>query len=525
MALLSKKQFLWATFVLAVVVLLQIVSIANKGMITGDEGVSYIAATGHQGNYQNISLEGKWVNIAEWKKLWRPDNKMCFGTISKDLAEYDIHPPLYFWFLHVWILLTGTSIWSGAFLNLFFLAGIFFCLIIAGMKVLNSFKLSLGMAFIWGVSPAVMAYMKESRQYALLALFTAIFLILILDLLQKEGKLRISSFIPITVTAAAGTLTHYYFALFIAAASLVILAKCYNSGKWELFKKFLLSMIASIVLFIVVHPNFYLSFIRQQEQAKDFVAADLSYRILMSVKAFVTYYFPGIFSKPGFAFIILLICILLVLLIIKPDLRLKIIQQLTYIQKVVLFLFLFISLTFVGLYLAFISPAHSIIAKYLSMIHIFIVLSSFIILLQFRGKIQKILFFLLCLWQFSMGIYFIQKEHKKYSAFKQHPDSELFDIHSLIIDMPGRTVVPSILWYFPDNVSVFIAYQDSLLANPDEWISQLGNEFVYISDLRPDNTVEKRQQIVKEIENFGFHLQKSDTFFYNKVSTYYSFLR
>ena len=522
---LSKKQYLWVALVFALVVFLQIVSIVNKGMITDDEGVSYIAATGHQGNYENLSIKGKWVDITEWKRLWKPDKTFCLSTISKHLAQYDIHPPLYFWFLHIWVLLTSTSIWSGSFLNLIFFAGIFFCLITAGMKILNSFRLSLGMAFIWGVSPAVMEYIKESRPYALLALFTVIFLILLLKLMQEENKIKIIRFIAIAFIAAAGTLTHYYFALIIAAAALVLVAKCYYSGKWELFIKYVLSIISSIIIFIAAHPYFYLSFVRQQEQAKDFVAADLLHRITLSVKAFNTYYFPGIFSKPGFALTVLLICLLVVFFFINPGLKVKLKQQLTYLQKVVLFLFTFLALTFVGLYLAFISPAHAMTAKYLSMIHIFIVLSSFIILLQFNLKIQKVLFVLLCLWQFSMGAYFIQKEHKNYAAFKERPVGELADTRNLIVDMDERTIVPSILWYFPDHVRVFIANQDSLLARPGEWKSQLGNEFIYISDLRFTNTVEKRQRIIEEMENSGFRLQKSEKFFYNDVSSYYSFIK
>jgi hypothetical protein len=155
---LSKKQYLWVACVLAIVVILQVLSIINKGMITDDEGVSYIGATGHQGIYEDPDIKGRWVDINDWKALWKPGKVFCFSNISKDLAQYDIHPPLYFWLLHLWLFITGTSIWSGAYLNLIILAGVFFLLIKAGMRVLNSFQLSLGMAFIWGVSPAVIEY-------------------------------------------------------------------------------------------------------------------------------------------------------------------------------------------------------------------------------------------------------------------------------------------------------------------------------------------------------------------------------
>jgi hypothetical protein len=522
---LNKKQFFWMIVIFASVILIQVVSILNKVIITDDEGVSYIAATGHQEMYENQSPKGKWVDVADWKTLWKPDKTLCFGTIGKDLAAYDIHPPLYFWFLHIWVLIFNTTLLSGSFLNLLFFAGIFFCLIIAGLKIHNSFGLSLGTSFVWSVSPAVMEYMGESRPYALLALFTIVFLILILDLLQSNGNLKITGSIAIALIAAAGTLTHYYFALIIAGASLAVLAKCYYSGAWKLFLRYITALFVSVLLFLMIHPYFYLSFVRQHDQAKRFIASELMHRIIDSAKSFNSYYFQGIFAKPGFIVTVFLIMLLLVVYFIKPDFRARLKSGITYTQKVVLFMFVFLSASIVGLYLAFISPPHAMTAKYLSMIHILIVLSTFIVLVQFNAKIQSALLILLCSWQLFMGILFINKEHNKFNAFRDSPERMRSYAKNLLVDMDERTVLPSILWYFPDDTRVYVANQDSLLNKPEKWNNQLGDSFVYVSDLRFTNTPQKRLKLISKIEETGYHLQLTEKFIYNDASSSYCFMK
>ncbi len=108
---------------MTVALLLRLELIANKKTMQHDEAISYLAAAGHQRDYAltvgaGRPPAGEWVSAREWQRFMEPDRSFIFGQIAHDLADYDIHPPLYFWLLHGWILIFGTTEWAGPLLNL-----------------------------------------------------------------------------------------------------------------------------------------------------------------------------------------------------------------------------------------------------------------------------------------------------------------------------------------------------------------------------------------------------------------------
>ncbi len=101
---------------------LRVAGVVSKSTLGHDEGISYLAAAGHQGQYNSIAYRmrhpaGNWVKASQWKKLLIPDKQFAFKEISDDLAQFDIHPPLYFWLLHIWSLLFGVHVRTGPLLN------------------------------------------------------------------------------------------------------------------------------------------------------------------------------------------------------------------------------------------------------------------------------------------------------------------------------------------------------------------------------------------------------------------------
>ena len=99
----------------------------------------------------------------------------CFSKIGFDIAHYDIHPPLYFWILHVWILIVGVHTWSGPVLNI--LISMINIIILFGFAkyILDNSKDAIYVAYTYALSPAVIFTSLDARQYDLFALFTIIF--------------------------------------------------------------------------------------------------------------------------------------------------------------------------------------------------------------------------------------------------------------------------------------------------------------------------------------------------------------
>ncbi|MBN2303056.1 MAG: hypothetical protein JXQ72_01175, partial [Anaerolineae bacterium] len=131
------RRFLFIFYLSTLVVLVlaglgaRLVLIADRAALEHDEAISILAAAGHQGDYARVlagrdgpdSPYGRWVPARDWQRFMEPDEALIFGRIGADLGRYDIHPPLYFWLLHLWSLLVGAGFHAGPLLNVLFDAG------------------------------------------------------------------------------------------------------------------------------------------------------------------------------------------------------------------------------------------------------------------------------------------------------------------------------------------------------------------------------------------------------------------
>jgi len=81
-----------------------------------DEAWSYATASGRLGAFERAmqsGLSGRWVPASAWQYYWQSDKLGDLAHIGPDLAAYDVHPPLYFYLLHLWLMLTGMHHWAG----------------------------------------------------------------------------------------------------------------------------------------------------------------------------------------------------------------------------------------------------------------------------------------------------------------------------------------------------------------------------------------------------------------------------
>src|SRR5688500_1789242 len=153
----------------------------GKPVLYHDESHSYQAATGPVGEAAGITYGrqppyGKWVQAREWKRLLRPERPFCFVTISRDALAYDVHPPLYYWLLHVFCLAFGTHLWTGPLLNTLIDLFTTIALFRLARYALVDRTAAATAAFVWAASAAsLQVCVVEARQYSLLALWAVLF--------------------------------------------------------------------------------------------------------------------------------------------------------------------------------------------------------------------------------------------------------------------------------------------------------------------------------------------------------------
>ncbi len=158
---------------------LRVAAGADKSGLSHDESISYLAAACHQGDYARITVLGeppfgRWVAASDWKALLRPDRALCLGDIGRDLAREDIHPPLYFWLLHVWALVFGVGLWTGLSLNIVLATLTGLALYGLARRLLGNPLQAASVAGVWSLSPAAIRVFGEARQYELLALLAVL---------------------------------------------------------------------------------------------------------------------------------------------------------------------------------------------------------------------------------------------------------------------------------------------------------------------------------------------------------------
>jgi len=186
-----------------------------------------------------------------YQSIWY-DEAVSIHLAMKDLKGLtlhtagDIHPPLYYYLLHFWILMAGPSEFSTAFLSLFF--GVLIVALayrLAGD--LYGRQTGVLTAFLIAISPFNLWYSQEIRMYTLGAFLGLISLYCLVRLAgmtrrtssRRLGEVEASSdrdqptlrfWIAYVLSAAAGLYTLYYFAFLILFENLFVIG-------WWLFNR------------------------------------------------------------------------------------------------------------------------------------------------------------------------------------------------------------------------------------------------------------------------------------------------
>jgi uncharacterized membrane protein len=501
----SVNRKIWAAtlcLMIALSIATRLIRIADRNVIFLDESLTYLAATGHWGEYNAIIDNeappiGHWVPASEWQRLIRPEDKFSFFKIRDDLSHFDVHPPLYFWLMHLWVLAFGTTLSTGLLFNLACEFALIGFLLWAVYRKISTPQEMLLVSAAYALNPVAIQTFSWIRQYMLLALLSLLFVYSLYEFVfaPKQRSASLLSGIGMTLITLAGLLTHYYFALVIGAG-LVACIFCSRRQVWRQWFGALICVGSALVLFTVLSPN-----IQLQLSPSNSAETDLAFRLKRSL---FTY---GLLFSP-----IVVMLIAIIVGQVRRLLRQKNegtafrlpISWLASGPSILMYFFIvvtFISLTTALMYLTGTSPPHAMAAKYVHLATPFVALASLVLFRLFHRQDFYLVTFYIGMIVLG-GVTAISPTSNNRTAI---PVSTLNPATPLVIDNLNAGVLFTIIYHLDSQQEVFVGSQPYLLSNQDRWLERLRQKRgIYASVIEgPNSNLTNRDKILSAFGDGG----------------------
>ena len=260
--------------VIALAITLHALQLAGVRRVSHDDTISYLSATGHQGEFQQVVDTGsapvaQWVSASRWQAYTRIDDPLPLLRIAQDLGHHDIHPPLYFWVLHVWALLVGVHLWTGPALNMLLHVVTAVVLWRMARRVFGAALPAWAVTGIWATLPAVAQTVVSTRQYSMAGLWSVAFATAYLRTRQQPS---LRGLLAVGASTALGMLTLYPFGFVVAGLGMVCLLDLASADRRGAALRQIGAIIAGGVVFLACQPWLREALARQQEQAEPYTA-------------------------------------------------------------------------------------------------------------------------------------------------------------------------------------------------------------------------------------------------------------
>jgi hypothetical protein len=480
----------------------------HSSFLSHDDGITMLGVTCNQGRYAGGTPTQQWGPAGVWQDYWRLRSPGCFDQIRSDMANFDIHPPLYFWALHLWFIAFGVSLSSALTLNLVFI-GVTAVLIIATCRVLSvPAPVIYAVVLTWALTMATRAADVAVRQYALLGLFAALLLFLTVLWLQHNRFGYLAAMAPVV---AAGVLTQF---LFVVPAGMVFLAigtTLVTGRRYGELAALVASYAAAGAAFMAAAPDFIESVHRGGAQAQPFSWGALPLRAAASVAALVETFLPldptyhaDAVSVAGWLMAAAVVIPILVMVARwwwrnRHDHHTIALTS----ESVPLLVFLGSWLTMVALFLTFIDPQHTMRPLYLYFLTPFLAVGLAVAAQRSDAVIRTIsaLFVFQLVGVTIATAVFVYLQNR---GERLVPGANA----AIVLDSDRRGVVPATLWPVASTAQIYAASQDQLLARFPDLSGAATRELYYVSKVMLGdtygNTVGKRKTLLKEFADRGY---------------------
>jgi hypothetical protein len=167
-----------------------------------------------------------------------------------ELTAVDIHPPLYYLLLHLWIRLFGSGIIPVRLLSVL-IGTATVPLLYAAARRLAGHRSGVLAAFLLAVSPFHIYYSQEVRMYGLVTLLGVAALYFVIRWDAGNGKWQSGPWIGYVLTATSAIYTTYYAAFLLLGLNAVMLLRRMRTGRSaRKLRSWLWAQLAVLVLFL-----------------------------------------------------------------------------------------------------------------------------------------------------------------------------------------------------------------------------------------------------------------------------------
>lgn len=265
--------------------LLKFADVRSRAILEHDEGITLLGVTGHQGEFARLTdakLLNQWQDASSWQHYVRVSTDVTFREIQHDLNLHDIHPPMYFWALSVFLQQYGQFDRVAYLLNgLFALAAIlmFYLLLRLQFARFPALLLFAALAF----TPALAGPFAVLRQYELMLCCGVGCLLMLSHLVSvrpAHSRLSIFSCLGFTLFAYFGLMTHAQFALVLAG---LCTAVALLPVIWRIKLLTLGAIVFAALLFVFTNPEFFYTLERLQVQRQDASVFEFVRRLMLVV--------------------------------------------------------------------------------------------------------------------------------------------------------------------------------------------------------------------------------------------------
>lgn len=189
---------------------------SKKNYLFFDEVFSYPAANSTN-ELDSQFLENTWMDNSWFLNFMSADSEHRFEyAIPYQNQVTDVHPPLFYFFLHTTSSLIPEefSYWAGISVNIIFFIGCTIALYFLGEEIFGSKGCGFLAGFLYAISYGGVNTMVYIRMYMLLTLITLLHTLVYLKCFEDE-KITLKSCFLLAMTLITGVLSQYYF-LFVA---------------------------------------------------------------------------------------------------------------------------------------------------------------------------------------------------------------------------------------------------------------------------------------------------------------------